>query len=48
LGAPLIRDTTITYDVEDDGFNYNIWYFLYEEITFGIIAWAFIVKYGFY
>jgi hypothetical protein len=40
LGAPLIRDTMVTDDDEDDDFNddgsnYKFWYFLHDEISFG-------------
>jgi hypothetical protein len=38
---------------DDDGFNddssnYKFWYFLHDEISFGKIAWVFIIKSGFY
>jgi hypothetical protein len=33
---------------DDDGSNYEFWYFLHEVISFGIIAWVFIIKSSFY
>jgi hypothetical protein len=42
LRAPLIRDTLATiYDdgINDDDSDYKFWYFLYEEISFGLMTW---------
>jgi hypothetical protein len=42
LGAPLIRDIMVTNDDDgsiNDDFDYEFWYFLYEEVLFGIITW---------
>jgi hypothetical protein len=45
LGAPLVRDIMVTDD--DDGSDYEFWYFLYEEVSFGVIIWIFMIKSGF-
>jgi hypothetical protein len=44
----MVRDTMVPFMdlvlVDDDGYindvsNYGFWYFLYEEVLFGIITW---------
>jgi hypothetical protein len=46
----MVRDTIVLFMVmvtdDDDGSinddsNYGFWYFLYEEVLFGIITWAY-------
>jgi hypothetical protein len=39
LGAPLIRVTDDDDGSINDVSNYGVWYFLYEEVLFGIITW---------
>jgi hypothetical protein len=42
MGAPLMRDTMVMiYDdgSDNDDSGYGFRYFLYEEVSFGIITW---------